>query len=334
MVTERRGGESLSTIAVPVTLSGDDGNEGLDRTTGVRMVRMSLKTMVVGLCLSLGAAATGLPVQASDEVYAALAQRGLTPWPEAFLAETEYAPSEDGAGVLDSSGFKVRLPRKTDARIAIVAVPGRVVIVDVLPEPGTLALSERALTGLEIDRGDRKQPLQILALRRLDQAPDGRTVTAVNPESPSTAAPWQAPEPPSPSRPDINGNAESVAPADPVPSEDTANAPPQGTFATIQIGDSVDTVMKSTPPESSPTTGATGTLALQAGVFGNEENARRFVKSLKDIGIPSEIRGQTTSGGSRLWRVLAGPFRSEAARRTAKKRGGDLLADAYPVTMP
>lgn len=120
----------------------------------------------VGILLFLCAVAGApSPSLASDKVFAALAQRGLVPWPEAFLAELPFQAGSNGSGMLEGKGYALRLSRATPAKMALVAVPGRIVIVDILPEQGAVGLSAKALEGLQIVADAAPVQMQILALR-------------------------------------------------------------------------------------------------------------------------------------------------------------------------
>ena len=249
----------------------------------------------------------GVPAQANEEAFAALAQRGLEPWPQAFLTELPFAVGPDGSGVLEAEGYKIRLPRTTGARMLVAAVPGRVVIVDVVGETGSLALSRKALAGLGIDQGAAPRPMQLLALRSLDGAP---LHTTRAPEPEAEPVPGSTPLPPR--RPGRGS---------PVSSADLAR---EGAVS-IRLDPAVSRLPAPADPQPR--------LALQAGFFSKAENAQRFARDLETAGLPAVIRRTTTADGASRWKVLAGPFADAAARRAAKARGGGLLAEAYPVVL-
>ena len=296
-------------------------------TSWVWAVRWTL--MLLALALGTQGA------RANEQVFAALAQRGLEPWPEAFLTEIPFTVGLQGEGLFEAEGYQIRLPRPTPAGMVLAALPGKMVIVDVAAGTGPVALSREALGVLGVGQGDAPQQMQILALR-----PTGAAVAAVEarepaepPTGPPTAqAPTQAPLPPL--RPGVASAGLSVAAAvvrDPTPVVEvpqTAPAPvpsEDGDVARIEIGQEVSALLGDEPPATR--------LALQAGYFSEVGNAERFAGQLEALQIPSILVQTTTAEGALRWKVLAGPFADDAARRAAKARGGDVLRDAYPVEL-
>lgn len=288
--------------------------------SGAQAVRWVLALLVLTLGLGTG------PGRASDEVYAALVQRGFEPWPQAFLTEIPFVVGAAGEGVLDTGGYKIRLPRPTQAKWVLVAVPDRVVIVDVVAGTGPVALSQKALDGLGLGRGGAAQKMQILALRRLGSAPE-------QPGAPATArAPKEAPLPPDRPRVASASPVETVPtfsnPAPPTgePQPVGGPAPSGDTDVTrIRIGQDVAPLLNAAA--------SAGKLALQAGYFSTPENAGDFAEKIEALGLPSVIQRTTTLDGTPRWRVLAGPFADDAARQKAKTLGGDVLRDAYSVVL-
>ena len=274
------------------------------------------------LMIALGA--TSPPSHADEQIFAALAQRGLEPWPEALLTEISFTAGLEGEGVLDAEGYKIRLPRETSAQMMIVAVPGNVVIVDVHPGVGPVALSRKALTGLGIEQGDARQPMHILALRALGS-------TSQLAEASATAqAPREAPLPPiAPgSRQPVDVFAAEPTfsnPAPPVQEPQIPGVEPARSSDVVRLGEDVSPFLG--------VAATSGKLALQAGYFSNVENAGRFAEKIEALGLPSLIQRVTNADGTPRWKVLAGPFADDAARQKAKALGGDVLQDAYSITL-
>ncbi len=263
---------------------------------------------------------------ASDEVLAALQQRGLAPWPEALLTEVPFAIGPDQAEVLETDGFKLRIPAETDAKIALIALPDRVVIVDLVAEIGPLALSPRALTALGLKAGEAPRSLQIIALRPYEESPM-QTASSV----PTHLAPRSAPIPvsathgklPAARSPSAGSNRSLQNPrALGAGSTSRSAAKP---VTTIQLDQQVEAVATEAP--------AAALLALQAGYFRSAENADRFASELDALEVPTFVRRTIGIEGEARWKVLAGPFPDEQTRNAAKARGGALLADAYPVRL-
>ena len=287
---------------------------------GALGVRWALALLVLTLGLGTG------PGRASDEVYAALVQRGFEPWPEAFLTEIPFAVGAQGEGVLEAEGYKIRLPRPTEAEWVLVAVPDKVVIVDVAGGTGPVALSAKALEGLGLGQGEAARKMQILALRRLGTSPGPAS-------APVTAqAPRAAPLPPRRPRLASTGFSETVPdfsnPAPPVSEPQPLGAPaPSGDtdVTRIRIGQDVTPFLNAAA--------SAGKLALQAGYFSTAANAGDFAEKIEALGLPSVIERTTTLDGAPRWRVLAGPFEDDAARQKAKTLGGDVLRDAYSVVL-
>ena len=176
---------------------------------------------LVVLVLATGASAT----RANEQVFAALAQRGLEPWPEAFLTEIPFTVGLEGEGLFEAEGYQIRLPRPTQAGLVLAALPGKMVIVDVAAGTGPVALSREALAALGVGQGAAPQTLQILALRPIGGAvaavaatgATGATQTATEASQgpPTAQAPRTAPVPPL--RPGAGVSVATAAPSTPAP---------------------------------------------------------------------------------------------------------------------
>lgn len=273
---------------------------------------------LMGAALALGVAGSAPETQASEELFRALAKRGLAPWPEGLLATAPFTVAEDGAGTLDGPGFRVRIPAETPVRLAVISVPGRVVIADVDATPGPLALTERALRGLEIGPDDRPVELTILALRPLDAGPP------VAPAAPTGPASENAPFGGVPVPPEAPGRAAAVRPA----------APSTGPVATVPVG-AANTIQ--TPANGPPTTASTpeaGLAALHVATFWDRDELEAWEEALEDRNLPVEIIARTAADGTQIWDLLVGPLEGPDAMGAAIAAGGEMLAEAYPTIMP
>ncbi|MEM1149380.1 MAG: SPOR domain-containing protein [Pseudomonadota bacterium] len=261
------------------------------------------KVLIISVLIMAGVIG---PARASDEAYAALASRGLAPWPEAFLTELAFRQDPSGITSLDVPGYKVRLPRVIQAEMVVIAVPGRMLIVDVVKETGFLALSPQVTRGLQI--GTAPVQMQILALRPTDPRPPAPSVQV------STTIPEQVPMPKPRARPS------SISPET---IEGGSTSPVDTTLTRAEVS-----------PQIAPLSSAKeGGLALQAGYFRDASNARRFADTLKDLNLPIVIKEVTKSDGEVHWRILVGPFANGTAREVARARGGPSLENAYPVRL-
>lgn len=268
---------------------------------------LALLTLMAGLSTA----------QASDEVYAVLVQRGFEPWPQAFLTETPFAVGTQGNGLLDAEGYKIRLPRSTPAKWVLVAASDKVVIVDVAPGTGPVALSTKALAGLGMGQGNAAQKMQILALRRLSaseklaRAPSTIPVPLRRPEAASVDV----------SRSEVMLNN----PALPAPPAASPLAPSGEKVTRVRIGQDAVPFLD--------VTASAGKLALQVGYFSTAASAGKFADKIEALGLPSVIERVTALEGDLRWKVLAGPFSDDTTRLKAKTLGGELLRDAYSVVL-
>lgn len=233
---------------------------------------------------------------AAEDILKVLEARGFLPWAADFTGEIAYTTQPEPDEFVLGSAYLVRLPEPAKARQILVAWGDRSVIVDRLDEVGPFGLSLPAARALGLTDVKVRTPvtLQVIALLPR-QARPGVPIATIAP--PFVASP------------------ESKQPGRTAPAQPPAPTPRPP----------IAVVTKPSP--------VTGGYALQAGLFGVETNARRLSVKLHAQTIPTIVIPEDSPGGPR-WRVLAGPFASEAERDSAKIRGGDLLKSAYPVNAP
>ncbi len=192
--------------------------------------------------------------------------------------------------------------------------------------------------------------LSIIALKREEVKPEPEAVPETVPE----AAPVEEAtkiEPaiaPAPAPTVAAAKTSKAAPSKPATSgasgtsgviEQTALDPVANAAAALDEADgtSVAAVPAAVPaaapaPPTKPKLFALQKPFIQAGTFSIEENANNAAGALRGIGIEPVIKSQGTEGNS-LWRVLVGPAKNRAERRTMLKNiKGIGFNDAYFVT--
>ncbi|MEI4473503.1 SPOR domain-containing protein [Frigidibacter sp. MR17.24] len=163
--------------------------------------------------------------------------------------------------------------------------------------------------------------LQITALRREEAAPEAAPA-ATGTETDATVAAAETPARPT-TPPASAGPASGASTAASAMSTLAATAPRTPAPAAGATSGAAATA---------PVAGALKRAYVQIGIFSVEANAGRARKQMQDAGLTAETR-RDESQGKTFWRVVTGPFASEADRSAAIAKVKSLgYPDAYAVS--